>query len=714
MPPPPPSNSAPVLTGNLSPSFAENQVVSFFLSVDDADGDTVTVTIGNSADGQFFTLDTGSGEIRSTQPFDFEMPQDTNGDNIYVQSVTLDDGTNTVQTQVQVSITNVDEAPVCAVVGAVLIPVEENFQGVIGILSASDPDAGDDDIAVFENLSTSDLRLDGQVSIDSSTGEISLDGPLDAEAFADEFSFSVAADYRANALSARCSLSFLLENLPSRVTSGILFADNLKNVQRLTDFDGDGIDEFWMADAPDTTGTEPIRGRIIFGASLMEVIAATGGAELDVGALNDAQRLMLAVAFSNGPANARTATLLPLADIDGDAIPELFVGTDQPINDGLDPTRRPWGYVVFSQTLAAAEDMLDLNSLQPAQGFSLTGPVDFNGGVASYVVADVDGLDGDEVVIALPEAIGDGSETGRLYVVSGASLAAANTNLDFDTDAATKTFTGPITPDEMLVIGGLSSIGDLDGDGVRELTMRSQTLVALFPSTTLIGSSAGLIDTLNPLLLDLEGQASGLLVSAEIDGDSTEDLLLVSGEGAAGTRQGATIFGTALTPIINSDATVALNGANFPLGSAVEFTSDGTGAPVGIIRLGDYDGDGRSELLYSLSENDGGSPASMYVVRGSVIAGAADTRLLIDQLDDTESVEIVGVPNVFASLSTLVDLAPDIDGDGLAELYITSDVVLADDPPGRGLILKSTDVEAALASGTPVSLEALLFNETPP
>lgn len=94
--PPPPTNSAPTLTGNLAPEFSENEDIMFFLSVDDADGDTVTLTVGNSTDGQFFTPDTGMGEIRSTQQFDFEMPEDANGDNVYEQSVMLNDGTTTV------------------------------------------------------------------------------------------------------------------------------------------------------------------------------------------------------------------------------------------------------------------------------------------------------------------------------------------------------------------------------------------------------------------------------------------------------------------------------------------------------------------------------------------------------------------------------------------------------------------------------------------
>ncbi|MEO0580423.1 MAG: hypothetical protein AAFZ58_17190, partial [Pseudomonadota bacterium] len=204
----PPANSPPTLLGDLSPTFSENQIVSFFLSVDDPEGDTVTITVGNSSDGQFFTLDTGSGEIRSTQAFDFEMPLDSNTDNVYEQLVTLDDGTTSVNRTVRVTITNAEEPPTCVPVPETA--VDENTTGTLATLIGTDPDAGDEAIAVFEDLMVSDMRLDGSLAIDPTTGEVTLTSPLDAEAFAADFSFMVTANYRTNGLFDRCSVTVAL------------------------------------------------------------------------------------------------------------------------------------------------------------------------------------------------------------------------------------------------------------------------------------------------------------------------------------------------------------------------------------------------------------------------------------------------------------------------------------------------------------------------
>ncbi len=109
-PPPPPTNSAPTLTTNPADlTFNENEDFSFDIIVSDADGDDVTVTVDLSGDGQFFGLNADSGIVESLEPFDFENPLDSNGDNVYEATVTLDDGTVTVTETVSVTIENVAE-----------------------------------------------------------------------------------------------------------------------------------------------------------------------------------------------------------------------------------------------------------------------------------------------------------------------------------------------------------------------------------------------------------------------------------------------------------------------------------------------------------------------------------------------------------------------------------------------------------------------------
>ncbi|MEO0617245.1 MAG: hypothetical protein AAFY69_14035 [Pseudomonadota bacterium] len=714
--PPPSSNTPPVLTGNLSPTFPENSTISFFLSVDDADGDTVTVTIGTSNDGQFFTLDTGTGEVRSTQAFDFEAPEDANTDNVYEQTVTLNDGTTSVTRTVTVTILNEEEPPSCVPVANT--SVNENVSGIIATLAGTDPDSGDDAIAVFENVGVDDFRLDGQLAVDAATGDIILTNPLDAEAFEPGFSFEASADYRTNNLFVRCGVTVSLNDLPTQVTSGILITDNKQPVQQLTDLNGGGIDDFWVADESDLSGSGPIAGALVFGETLSVALQPEGAATLDLSMLDAAQAIQITGAFPRGAGNATSASVLPISDLDGDGDSELLFMADQPPSDGLDPTRRPWGFVVFAATIAGnTSGVIDLDTLVAADGFSLTGPVDFNGGIAGYAVADLDGVAGDELVIGLPEAVGTGAESGRVYVISGTTLAAADGNLDFDLALATKQYDGGIDIDAAFVAGAPSVVGDLTADGIAELVIQSGQAVAVVPSENLNSTPSGELGTLNPLLLTLGSDFSGAIASANVDGDALEDLLVVRGDGGAGTEQASIAFGSALQPIVATDSEVALGDANFASGEYLGITSTGEGFfsnPVTLTRIGDLDGDGRDEVAFGLSNDPGNAPGSIYILRGNVLASQASTSFDIDGFTAAAGARIAPVPFLFNSLTSKLSLTPDIDGDGHSELYVTSNQLLQDDPPGQAVIVLSSDVTAALNSGTgEIDLADLFFNEAP-
>ena len=689
--------------------------MSFFLDVTDPEGDTVTITVGNSPDGQFFTLDTSTGEIRSTQSFDFETPLDENGDNVYVQSVTLSDGTNTVSRNVTVSITNVDEAPVCDVVAPV--SVDENVSGVIATLSASDPDAGDDANAVFENLSSTDLRVDPSLTIDPSSGEISLTSGLDAEAFEKPFSFEVAADYRTNGLGARCSVAVTLNDLPSQVTSGVLFDDNLSEVQSLGDLDARGVGEFWLSDAADPAGTTA-GGTLLFGETLTAAIAATGGANLSLAALPATDRVRVFGSFDFGNSDrASTVSALMISDLNGDGRADLFVGADQPPNDGISLVRRPFAYVVYSSALDASGGAIDLDALTPAQGFSLTGPADLNGFAAFYSIADLDGVAGDELVISLPGAIGPGSETGKLYVVANAALVGAADNLDFDLAPTTKAFEGDVDIDAAVQISETSLLDDVDGDSVAELLLIGPLTAAVVPSANLIGSTGGVITSLDPLILDLGTDGPSSFSQADFDGDLVPDLLLTRRTDAPG-RQAALLAGNALAPILGSAATVSLDGNSFAPGSLVDIVSDGIGSGPSqanrLIGLDDLDGDGFAEVAFGQFQNSANEAGPIYLLRGDALAGLATLEFDVSALTPQQGTLLTTVPRQFESISTRVSRTPDIDGDGFGEFYLTSNRRAASDPEGVALLLKSSDVIVALANEEAVvDLERLFFNETP-
>ena len=79
-------NEAPQITGDASPSFAENSSapISTYTATD-PDGDTLTYSLSGPDDGAF-SIDAGSGQLRAGQPLDFETK------NRYLVTVEVHDG----------------------------------------------------------------------------------------------------------------------------------------------------------------------------------------------------------------------------------------------------------------------------------------------------------------------------------------------------------------------------------------------------------------------------------------------------------------------------------------------------------------------------------------------------------------------------------------------------------------------------------------------
>ncbi|NQY96687.1 MAG: PQQ-dependent sugar dehydrogenase [Henriciella sp.] len=105
------SNLAPVFSSTASISIAENSVgVVYTASANDADGDTVTLSITGGPDAGLVTLNASSGELSFTATLDFENPADANGDNVYELSLEARDGRGGVATlNLQITVTDVTE-----------------------------------------------------------------------------------------------------------------------------------------------------------------------------------------------------------------------------------------------------------------------------------------------------------------------------------------------------------------------------------------------------------------------------------------------------------------------------------------------------------------------------------------------------------------------------------------------------------------------------
>ncbi len=87
------SNNAPVVNSSSSASVLENTSSAFYtLNANDPDGDDLsTIEVIASGDGAFFMINAQSLEISPAAMFDYELPGDENGDNIYDLTIRLID-----------------------------------------------------------------------------------------------------------------------------------------------------------------------------------------------------------------------------------------------------------------------------------------------------------------------------------------------------------------------------------------------------------------------------------------------------------------------------------------------------------------------------------------------------------------------------------------------------------------------------------------------
>lgn len=92
--------------------FDENTMQTFAIEYSDPNYDTPSFAFTGGADVGLFTLDSITGGIAFTNAPDFEIPLDTDGDNVYLVEVTVSDNGNPIETDTQlikIYVNNVNE-----------------------------------------------------------------------------------------------------------------------------------------------------------------------------------------------------------------------------------------------------------------------------------------------------------------------------------------------------------------------------------------------------------------------------------------------------------------------------------------------------------------------------------------------------------------------------------------------------------------------------
>ncbi|MCA9064077.1 MAG: FG-GAP repeat protein, partial [Planctomycetaceae bacterium] len=272
---------------------------------------------------------------------------------------------------------------------------------------------------------------------------------------------------------------------------------------------------------------------------------------------------------------------------------------------------------------------------------------------------------------------------------------------------------GPMLPDLARFGGSVTTIGDLNGDGMTDLAVGAptdstddiksgSTFILFLDSDGSVASSVRIGSGVNGGPSLAAGALFGTSVSSpgDVDGDGIIDLAV----GAAGEAVGGTDRGGVYILLMNSNGTVrasthlahSLNGA--------PALSDGDRFGSAVAAIGDLNGDGVVDLVVGAAGDDQGGTE-----RGAVHVLLLNTDGTV-QSSTKIADQIVGGPTLasYDHFGASIASVGDIDGDGVVDIAIGApgdDTGAADSNRGAVHILRmnangTVKAAAKIASGT--------------
>lgn len=104
------ANRDPVIGSASSLSIAENEASVLTIVATDADNDILTYSLSGGVDQSLFSINPTSGALIFNNAPDFEAPLDSDTDNTYLIQVSVSDGSNSVNQQISITVTDLIEA----------------------------------------------------------------------------------------------------------------------------------------------------------------------------------------------------------------------------------------------------------------------------------------------------------------------------------------------------------------------------------------------------------------------------------------------------------------------------------------------------------------------------------------------------------------------------------------------------------------------------